>query len=160
MDFIIENWSGFVGILGVIVSAVGLWYAFLARRAAKSAEAAAKDARQALTRTLSLVDVERAVALISRLKLLHRFGEWDSALELYQYLRRMLSDIHASMPENLGEIRVSLSEAIPKVTDLENQVSSARNENKIPENPSNLDAILNEIQQNLEKLQSADIYGR
>ena len=159
MDYLVENWSGFVGVLGVIVSAAGLWYAREARRAAKSAEEAAKDARQALTRTLSLVDVERAVALISRLKLLHRIGHWDSALELYQYLRRMLSDIYENTHEDLKEIRVALSEAIPKITDLENQVASARNENKIPDS-SKLDAILNNIQQNLEKLQSTDLYKK
>ena len=157
MDFIAENW---IGILGLIVGVAGLWYAVTARRAAKSAEASERDARQALTRTLRLVDVQEAVGLISRLKLMHRVGHWDSALELYQSLRRMLSDIYASTPENSDEIRVFLSEAISKVKDLENQVSKDRNESKTPENPSELDAILNEIQQNLEKLQSDDLYRR
>ena len=164
MDFIAENWIGIsgliIGILGVLVGAAGLWYAVLARRAAKASAASEQDARQALTRTLRLVDVQEAVGLISRLKLMHRVGHWDSALELYQYLRRMLSDIHASTPENLAETRAFLSEAILSVTDLENQASRARNEHKTPENPSELDAILNEIQQHLEKLQSDDLYGR
>ena len=164
MDYIAENWIGLLGVLisaiGLIVGAAGLCYAYLARRAAKSAEAAAIEARQALTRTLRLVDVQEAVGLISRLKLMHRAGHWDAALELYQYLRRMLSDIRAGTPENSAELRGFLSEAISKVTDLEDQVSSARNENRTPENPSDLDAILNEIQQNLEKLQSDDLYGR
>ena len=163
MDFIAENWIGLLGVaisaVGLIVGAAGLCYAYLARRAAKSAEAAAIEARQALTRTLRLVDVQEAVGLISRLKLLHRIGYWDSALELYQYLRRKLNDIRASTPENSDKIRIFLSEAISRVKDLENQVSSARNENKTPENLSELDAILNEIQQNLEGLQSDDLYG-
>lgn len=164
MDFIAENWIGIsgliIGILGVLVGAAGLWYAVLARRAAKSAAASERDARQALTRTSRLLDVQEAVGLISRLKLMHRVGHWDSALELYQSLRRMLNDIRASTPENLAGIRKFLFDAISNVTDLENQINRAKHENKTPENLSELDAILNEIQQNLEGLQSDDLYGR
>lgn len=55
MVYFVENWGGLVGVLGVIVSAVGLWYTRRNRRAAKSVEEAAKNSRQALTRTLRLV---------------------------------------------------------------------------------------------------------
>ena len=157
------DWLGLaVGIGGLVASIVGLIFAFLARRAAKSAETAANEARRALTRTLSLIDVERAVALVSHLKLLHQVGHWNSALELYQYLRRMLSDIYERMPTELDDIRVALSEAIPKISDIENEVrkfSYLNNDGK-PDELSKFDEILNDVQQDLEKLQSADIFGR
>ena len=78
--------------MGLVASVGGLVYAFLARRAAKSVEQAAREARRAITHTLSLVDVERAVALIGRLKDVHSQRNWDYALGLYPELRRMLAD--------------------------------------------------------------------
>ena len=68
MTYFLDNWGSFVGALGLAASIGGLVFAYLARRAAKSAEAAAIEARQALTRTLRLVDVQEAVDLIDRLK--------------------------------------------------------------------------------------------
>ena len=157
------DWLGLaIGIGGLVAGIVGLIFAFLARRAAKSAETAANEAQRALTRTLSVMDVERAVALISRLKLLHQVGYWNSALELYQYLRRMLSDIYERMPTELGDIRTALSEAIPKISDIENEVRKFGHGNKDgkPDELPKFDEILNDVQQNLETLQSADIFRR
>ena len=88
MDYFLENWGSFVGVLGLLASVGGLVYALLARRAAKSAEKAANEARQETRRTVSrsrrLADTGRAIVLINRLKILHRDGRWDYALELYQ----------------------------------------------------------------------------
>ena len=96
------DWLGLaVGIGGLVASIVGFVFAFLARRAAKSAEQAANEARQALSRNLSSVDVERAVALINRLKDLHRYRNWNQALGEYQVLRRTLIEISASIPMSL-----------------------------------------------------------
>ena len=92
MDYVVNNWGSFVGILGLLASIGGFVVAFLARRAAKSAEQAVSEAHRAITRTLSMVDVERAVALIGRLKDVHRQRNWDYALGLYPELRRMLAD--------------------------------------------------------------------
>jgi hypothetical protein len=83
MDYVVNDWGTFVGILGLAASVGGLVFAFLARRAAKSAEQAAREARRAITRTLSVVDIGRAVALIGRLKEVHRQRNWDYALGLY-----------------------------------------------------------------------------
>ena len=85
MDYLTENRGSFVGVLGVIVSSVGLWCAFRTRRAAKSSE---KAAREALARTIGSIDVERTVALITRLIELNRQGNWDYALALYQDLKK------------------------------------------------------------------------
>ena len=96
MDYIIANWGSFVGISGLLASIGGLVYAYLARRAARSAEQASVETRRAVTRTLSLVDVLRAIARINQLKDVHYRGNWDYALGLYGELRRTLIEISAS----------------------------------------------------------------
>ncbi len=160
MEYLVENWGNFVGVLGVIVSAAGLWYAILARRAARSAEQAANEARRALSRNLSSVDIERAVALIDRIKALHRRGNWEWVLELYPELRRTLTEIHASMPEDLDEIRSTVFESISWVVGIENKVSRALYANTEPDDAAGLDDTLTRIQQNLETLQSTDVHRR
>lgn len=167
------DWLGLaVGIGGLIAGILGLWFAFWARQSAKlarnaaiSAEEAANsarsEARRAITRTLSLVGVERAVALIGRLKDVHRQRNWDYALGLYPDLRRMLSEIAASAPENFAAHRDFIKDAIPQLITLEEQVTRSRyeNENGEPDDIPNLDATLSEIQQNLEMLQSSIMYA-
>lgn len=160
MEYLAENWGGFVGVLGVIVSAAGLWYAVLARRAARSAEGAANDARRALSRKLSSVEIERAVALIDRVKGLHRQSYWDRALELYPELRRALTEIHASMPEDLDAIRDIVLESVSWVIAIEHIVSRALYANTEPDDAAGLDDALTRIQQNLETLQSSDLHRR
>ena len=164
MDYFTENWGSFVGVLGLLASIGGLVYAFLARRAARSAEQAAREARQETRRTVSRsrrsADTGRAIALIKRLKVLHRDGRWDYALELYQELRSILSDVHASMPDDLAEIRDTISDAIRRVTELEDEVNRARYENREPSDVPQLDGVLSDIQEKLERLQSTDIYGQ
>ena len=161
MDYFLENWGSFAGVLGVMVSAFGLWYAFKAQRAAKSAEKAANEARQALSRNLSSVDIERAVELINRLKELHRQGSWNQAVWVYQILRRTLSEIRASMPAeaNLKQFREVIADGILRVTDMGNQVNRAMRQNGEPEDVPGFDEILNTLQQNLETLQSNMMYS-
>ena len=160
MDYVVENWGNFVGIVGLAASIGGLVFAFLARRAAKSAEQAASEARHAITRTLSVVDVGRAVALIGSLKEVHHQRNWDYALGLYPELRRMLSEIGASTQENFAQYGDFINRAIPQVTALENLVGRARydRENGEPGDIPRLDETLSEIQQSLEMLQSSMMY--
>ncbi len=153
------DWLGLaIGIGGLVASIVGFVFAFLARRAAKSAEQAAREARDALSHNLSSVDIERAVELINRLKDLHRQRSWSHAIWAYQILRRTLSEIHASMPAELEQLRKAIEVAIPQITDLENQVSSALHRHTEPEDAPRFDVILNAIQQELETLQSNITY--
>lgn len=161
MEYLAENWGGIVGALGLIASTGGLVYALLARRAAKSAEQAAKEARQAVARTLSSIDVERGIALIGRLKEIHRQGNWDYALGLYPDLRRTLSQISESMPENMVQQREFISSAVPQITAMDNLVRRSRHENESgnPQDVSSMDEVLSELQQELEILQSSMIYS-
>ena len=158
MDYVINNWGSIVGVLGLVASIGGLVVAFLARRAAKSAERAASKARRAITRTLSVVDIERAKALIGRLKEVHYRRNWDYALGLYPELRGMLSEIVASTPENCAPHGDFINSAIPQVTALEILVTRSRYENGEPEDIPSLDETLTEIQQSLETLQSSMMY--
>ena len=157
------EWLGIgLGTGGLIASIAGVVFAFSARRAAKSAEQAAKDAHGAVTRSLSLVDVERAVALINRLKEIHRRGNWEYALGLYQELRRTLSEIVASIPGDWSNSRGEIRDAIPQLTALENLVSRSLYESESggPEDIPKLDETLSHIQQSLESLQSQIIYEK
>ena len=160
MDYLVDNWGSFVGVLGLLASVGGLVYALLARRAAKSAEQAAREARQALTRTIGSIDVERAVALITRLMEVHRQGNWDYALALYQDLRRTLSEIGASIPPDMADYRSFIQEAIPQITVMINMVNRSRDgsDDARPDDISNRNEILNGIQQSLEMLQSAMLH--
>ncbi len=160
MYYVVENWGSFIGVLGLVASIGGLVYAFLARRAAKSAEQAASEAHGAITRRLSLVDVQRAVALIGRLKDVHYQRNWDYALGLYAELRIILGEIGASIPENFAQHRNSIRSAIPQVTTLANTVRRSRyeNENEEPDDIPSLDETLSEIQESLETLQSSMMY--
>ena len=164
MDYFLENWGNFVGVLGVMVSAVGLWYAFKAHRAARSAKQAAEKAstetRRTVSRSRRSVDTGRAIALINRLKVLHRNRDWGYALELYQELRSTLSDIHASMPDDLAETRDAVADAIHKIREIEDEVNRALYENREPNDVPELNVILNDIQRNLQRLQSTDLYGQ
>ena len=158
------EWAGFgIGIGGLIASIAGLVFAFLARRAAKYAEAAADRASQETRRTVSrsrrTVETSKAVALINRLKVLHRNGAWAYVLELYQELRSSLSDIRASLPTETGELGEALREAILMIREIEDEVNRAHYESSAPADILQIDGILNDIQQNLEKLLSTDMHG-
>ena len=112
-----------------------------------------------MARTLSSIDVERAVALISRIKETHHQRNWAYALGLCQDLRRTLSQIAESMPHNLIQHRESIHRAIPQVTAMENLVRRYRHEGREPEDVSSLDVALSEIQQKLEALQGYMMYS-
>ncbi len=161
MDYWIA-WLGIgIGAGGLVASIVGVLFAFLARRAAKSAEQAATDARTALVRSISSIDVGRAINLVSRLKEVHFQGNWDYALGLYQELRITLSEIRASVANDWPESYENIGKAIPQLTAIENMVDRSRYESGSggPENIPKIDETLTEIQQSLETLLGSMIYS-
>ena len=97
--FVIDHLGSLASVIGVIVSAVGLGWVVIvargARSAAQAAEKATTEARDNIGRNLQLIDLERSIALIERIKLLHSIERWESALELYPVLRTMISAIIA-----------------------------------------------------------------
>ena len=119
MTYFLDNWGSFVGALGLAASIGGLVFAYLARRAAKSAEAAAIEARQALTRTLRLVDVQEAIDLIDRLK--DRLGSGESAIvqELYSSIQSKLSVVQAALPTTQSQYKEIISDDLGEIAELQ-----------------------------------------
>lgn len=155
MTYFLDNWGSFVGALGLAASIGGLVFAYLARRAAKSAEAAAIEARQALTRTLRLVDVQEAVDLIDRLKDRLELRDWGVVRELYSRLQSKLSDVLAALPSNQERYREIVSTAWEETKALQNLAHNVIFEEE-PDTDIRMGSIvkLNEVQQNLRAMLS------
>ena len=89
-DWIGANWGSVVSVLGLVATVVGLILVFLrAGEAQKSADAskeAAQETQQAITSILNIVDLQKAIAMVQRLKRLHIEKKWEVCLELYQPL--------------------------------------------------------------------------
>lgn len=108
------------GFMGMALSAVGVWFACLAKREAGGARKAAVAARQAIKRSLTGVDAGRAVGLIERIQTLNRQGHWQAAIHMYGDLRAMLSDLQASHSgEDNNNVGRSLREAREQLRTIE-----------------------------------------
>ena len=159
MDFLQNHWGDLASALGLAVGALGLAMAAWAALNARSAKQAAVEARDRIGRSLAATDLERSVALIQRLKLLHRNERWEAALEQYQALRAMLSSIivrHADLEP--GE-RARLVEARTLITSMERQVDEALVDGKRVENLTAMNSQLNQIQSDLEDMAGAVGFG-
>ena len=163
MNYFLEHWGDFASLLGFIITIAGLSWAIRsareARKSATAAEAASIETREAITRVLTIVDLERAVALIQRLKVLHREKNWESGLEHYQTLRAMLADIDAKHPALTPELHTTLREAIVQIKVIEDSVDRTRDAE--PSGARNFNEVLNAIQVSLEEtVSSAHFSGR
>ena len=158
MEFVIANWGSLTSAIGVIVSLVGLVWVFIEARGARTASQAAQEATREtnsqIARYLQTVDLERAIGLIQRIKLLHNTSRWEAAMEQYQSLRMMLSDIIARCPENQTEFRDELATARTIVRDMENFVGEYVGQSIGERERSILNRRLNDIQSDLEELAS------
>lgn len=143
-----------IGAGGLVASIIGLIFAFLARRAAKSAEQAAKEARNSVTHTLCLVSAQRALSVIVRLNTLHREQSWEAALELYRELRTLLNDISGMIPRELDHSRPEIDRGIGQLSVIESLVNQAMSRTDDPGDFQVLSESLNSIQTNLEALVS------
>ena len=112
MESVSEHWGSIVCVIGVAISAIGLAWAIReargARSAAEAAEKATKKTREEIGRRLLVVDLERAVDLIQRLKLLHStdpLGESSRAVSGAEghdfWNHRPLSDMEPAQRERL-----------------------------------------------------------
>ena len=159
MEFLQNHWGGLASVLGLLISLIGLAWAILEARGAKSAARAANRAtletRERIGRHLVIVDLERSVALIQRLKLLHDTGRWEGALEQYQALREMLSSIVVRYPEPEPDRRQRLILARNQVTVMEEQVRSLQIEGSSSQTQTRLNLQPNQIQSDLEDLANA-----
>ena len=107
------------GFMGMALSAVGVWFAFFANRAAGGAREAAEAAHQAIRKSLTGVEAGRAAGLIDRILTLNRHGHWQAAINMYGDLRAMLSDLHESQIDKEGGMAVELRRAREQVRAIE-----------------------------------------
>lgn len=170
VEFFLDRWGDLFSVIGVFVSAVGLWLAFRearrarreaqnARSAAIAAEKATIETRNRIGRHLVTIDLQRAVGLIQRLKLLHSANRWDAALEQYQSLRAIISDIIARYPELDTGIRRRLSLARHQIRRMEDLVEDSADQGLETDEWVPLNHSLNEIQSDLESIASTMEFG-
>lgn len=170
MEFIQNHWGGLASVLGLLISAIGLGWAVRearkARRAAESAQQAAdRGARETADtiRSLSGVsDLRKAIALIQRLKLLHSEGRWEAALEQYQALREIISEILSKYRDWDEPTRSKLLEYRLLITPMERQVETYMSGNADDRaiDWDRMNAHLNEIQEVLEERVGEVSFGR
>ena len=163
MEFVATNWGGVASAVGLVVSTVGLVWAIIVARGARSASRAAQKASQETTayiaQHLQATNLERSIALIQILKLMHRNDLWEAALEQYQSLRRMLSEIATRLPETETESRLALTTAIRRIIATENEVEARPVSGLQPKNKAKLQRRLNDIQSRLELLAGERGFG-
>ena len=159
MDSFVANWEAVVNIAALIFSAIGVVFsiaAFIqarkARTAADASERASQKTQDSLTNILTVVDLQKAIAAIQRLKLLHREESWEACLENYQPLRSMLADIGGRQTSLTDGQTLTLKEVIPQLAEIENAVAEALRGGIDPSRAGSFDEKLNEMQIVLESL--------
>ncbi len=162
MGCFLDNWGSFASLVGVIISAAGLAAALVAmqragkaRDSAAAAELASRETSEAIAAVLLVVELQRAIALIQRIKVLIRDGLWLVSLEHYQPLRAMLSDIKGRFPISQSEYARILDDGIRQVTVMENSISSARASGGDPSVQGEPAEVLNNLQEDLEQIASS-----
>ena len=158
MDFWSVNWGDVATTFGVVVSLIGLGWAIKeargARSASEAAQSASRETRDQIARHLQTVDLERAIGLIQRVKLLHDTDRWEAATDQYQALRAMLNDI-VRWPTPGNELRDKIATARMVVRDMENTVGERGVQHIDEGDRARLNRSLNNIQSDLEELASS-----
>ncbi len=158
-----DHWGSVFSVIGVIISVIGLAWAIReahgARSAARSAERVTIETRNSVRRHLVTIDLQRAIGLIQRLKFLHREGYWEAALEQYQTIRVIISDVIARYPELEVEVRERLTRARMSLSEMENSVEGHMRQRSGDADLTSLNERLNEIQSDLESIASAMEFG-
>lgn len=147
-DFL-NSWGGLIGLIGAVLSLSGLaasvWAVYRAGKARDAAEAARQETRSALTRALATVDLERAIALVQRLKEAHRTRRWDTCLGYYDLLQVILTDILTWYPAPTAEIHNDFEKAIQLIQTMETQVDAAQEQATDPAEFGAFNWMLNDI---------------
>ena len=157
MDYL-DQWASFIGLVGAIFSFLGFAVAIVAAYRAQKARDAAEEARAATVNVIDLVDLQRAIALIQRLKLLLRERKWEVSIELYQPLRQMLNDIQGRYSSLPTEQEIAIQEAIVQIRAIEDQVAKSIRDSRGLEPAIEAEEILNEIQTLLETIASGSYF--
>ena len=155
MDWLSHNWGSVLSAIGLAATVVGLAIVFhQARKARSSAEASKIAAQQtllAITGTLTIVDLGRAIAMVQRLKQLHAEQKWEVSLELYQPLRAMLTNIQSRQTIEVSDIL----EAARQISIIEENIARALYKDREPPESVQFLSVLNSIQMTLEQMSSS-----
>ena len=155
--FDLSTWSDIATLLGFVIAVVGLYWAIKEARGAKSAskaaEAAASETKDQITQHLQVVDLQRAIGLIERIKTLHDNERWEASREHYQPLRALLSDVIARL-EGHSDLRTRLANSRTILRNIENRVRRHTGQEISEKERSSMNQNLNNIQTVLEELVS------
>ena len=155
MVWLSDNWGSVVSSAGLVATILGLLIVFRrageARRAADASRVAAQETQMAISGVLTIVDLERAIAMVQRIKQLHIDWKWEVSLELYQPLRVMLTNIHTRGTIEARELRVD----ILQLRIIEENITRAVAHGEEPSRVLNFPRELNNIQMRLEQLASS-----
>ena len=132
MKYLVQNWGSLASLAGLVVSLIGLtwaiWTARQARTSARAAEVASIETRAAFGRTLSLADIQRAIAIVQSIQESLRQQHWNAALVLCPGLSAMLHDINVSVAIGREMDSSVLCYAVGQVSVIE-RLMSLRGEN-------------------------------
>ena len=133
--------------------------ALRAHRAAMAAKSMTEqvkfEAIESAERRLLMFDIERALSLIQRLKLLHGIGRWDAALEQYHALTQLTSDILAHYPKQETTLREQLSNSRYGIGVMEEQVAGRGDRDLLDEDLSRLNQHLYKLESHLGNMATA-----
>lgn len=154
MDYFLNNWGSFASVLGLLITVIMVGLAIhragQAQQSASAARVAAQETQKAITGVLTIVDLERAIAMVQRLKTLHRDRKWEVSLELYQPLRVMLTNINTRSTIK----KEAIQSAVPQIKVIEDSVIRALFDGEEPSGERNFPRTLNNIQVGLEEIAS------
>ena len=156
VDFLAVNWGSLISVAGILVTIAVAWSA---RAASRSADNAAREARDDIRRYLQTIDLERATILIQRIKNLHNSNQWEDALDQYPLLRKLLTDIIARCPKSQTEYRERLASGRTFILEMEVLVGEQIAQDSNYRGPVTLNSDLTYIQSDLEELASAIAFG-
>ena len=161
IGWILDHWGSLVSVAGLLVSSIGLFWAI---KFAYGARKASLDTSTRIVSHLRTIDLQRAIGLIQRIKLLHNIERWHGALEQYQTLRAMMADIIVRCPPEEEKRLSSLSTARTLLITMENSVEGIAGQGIAGQGMSERERSrfqeqLNQIQVELEALVSSIGFG-
>ena len=164
MDYFLDNWGSFVGVLSLIITIIGFVIAIRratqARTAAQAAEMASRQVREAIGQRLTATDLTRAIQLIQRIKDFHRDQRWEVSLQHYQILRSTaLEDILGRLSETMLEAKPQIQSAVRQVSAIENSVDRAVREGIEPAGQDGFNPTLTNLQSTLEGIEVQSQFG-
>ncbi|MDA1312706.1 MAG: hypothetical protein O2968_05160 [Acidobacteria bacterium] len=115
-----------LGLLGLALSAIGVFLAVRTlrktRSAAEAAVRAVVDLRDSLGKVDRIASCTAALALVSEIKRLQRSSNWDSLPDRYSDLRQSLVQIRGAKPSLSSEHQRAIQTVLAQSGIIENQI--------------------------------------